>query len=77
MRSPTEKRLSKASLNISIPPSQREAFFQALIYLRQEEGDPLMSASAIVVRSVIQAASRFHSQSQQMEEAGQLPDGAR
>ncbi|GEM_PF-5548909 len=77
MRSPTEKRLSKASLNISIPPSQREAFFQALIDLRQEEGDPLMSASAIIVKAVIQAASRFHQQPQRMEEAAQAPDLAR
>ncbi len=50
-------RLDKPSLNVSIPPRQREAFFQALIELRTEEGDPLMSASAVVVRAIIQLAA--------------------
>lgn len=54
-----DKRLSKPSLNISIPPLQREAFFQALVDLRLEEEDPVMSASAIIVKTVIrQAAER-------------------
>jgi hypothetical protein len=57
-----DKRLSKPSLNISIPPQQREAFFQALIDLRAEEGDPVMSASAIIVKTVIQQAAERRQQ---------------
>lgn len=54
-----DNRLSKPSLNISIPPSQREAFFQALVELRAAEEDPLVSASATIVKAIIRHAAEL------------------
>ncbi len=55
--STSAKRLSKPSVNVSVPPRQREAFFQALVTLRAQQDDPLMSASAIIVQAIIQHAA--------------------
>jgi hypothetical protein len=46
----------KPILSISIPPSQREAFYQALMTLRERDGRPFVSLSALVVKAVITAA---------------------
>ena len=54
-----DKRLSKPSLNVSIPPLHREAFFQALVELRADEEDPLVSASAIIVKAIIRQAAEL------------------
>lgn len=46
----------KPILSISIPPAQREAFYQALMTLRERDGRPFVSLSALVVKAVIAAA---------------------
>lgn len=46
----------KPIISISIPPAQREAFYSALIALRQREQRPFVSLSALVVKAVIAAA---------------------
>jgi hypothetical protein len=47
----------KPILSISIPPAQREAFYRALMTLRQRDGRPFVSLSALVVKAVITAAA--------------------
>jgi hypothetical protein len=46
----------KPILSISIPPTQREAFYRALMTLRERDGRPFVSLSALVVKAVIAAA---------------------
>jgi hypothetical protein len=46
----------KPIISISIPPAQREAFYNALLTLRQREQRPFVSLSALVVKAVIAAA---------------------
>jgi hypothetical protein len=47
----------KPILSISIPPSQRDAFYRALMTLRERDGRPFVSLSALVVKAVITAAA--------------------
>ncbi len=47
----------KPILSISIPPAQRDAFYNALMTLRQRDGRPFVSLSALVVKAVITAAT--------------------
>jgi hypothetical protein len=47
----------KPIISISIPPAQREAFYQALLALREREQRPFVSLSALVVKAVIAAAN--------------------
>jgi hypothetical protein len=51
--------LDKPILSISVPPSQRKAFYQALVRLRQEERATFISASAIIVKTIIHAAAQL------------------
>ncbi len=46
----------KPIISISIPPAQREAFYNALLALRGREQRPFVSLSALVVKAVIAAA---------------------
>jgi hypothetical protein len=46
----------KPIISISIPPAQREAFYGALLTLREREQRPFVSLSALVVKAVIAAA---------------------
>jgi len=46
----------KPIISISIPPAQREAFYNALLVLREREQRPFVSLSALVVKAVIAAA---------------------
>ena len=52
-----DKVIDKPILSISIPPSQRKAFYQALVRLKQEEEATFMSASALIVKTIIAAAA--------------------
>jgi hypothetical protein len=54
---PDDKVMDKPILSISIPPSQRKAFYQALVRLKQEERATFMSASALIVKTIIAAAA--------------------
>lgn len=54
-----DKVIDKPILSISVPPSQRTAFYQALIRLRQAENATFMSASALIVKTVIAAAAEL------------------
>jgi hypothetical protein len=53
------KVIDKPILSISVPPSQRAAFYQALIRLKQAERATFMSASALIVKTVIAAAAEL------------------
>jgi hypothetical protein len=58
--SDTDSSFYKPIISISIPPAQREAFYQALIALRQREQRPFVSLSALVVKAVIAAGDAEH-----------------
>ena len=52
-----DKVIDKPILSISIPPSQRTAFYRALVRLKQEEEATFISASALIVKTIIAAAA--------------------
>lgn len=54
-----EKIIDKPVISISIPPGQRMAFYRALIRLKQAERAAFMSASALIVKTVIAAAAEL------------------
>jgi len=48
----------KATLSISIPADQQQAFYTALAYLKQRDGGLFTSVSSLIVQAVIDAPSR-------------------
>lgn len=52
-----DKVMRKPTISVSVPPHQREAFYQALVRLKEEDGTVFMSASALIVRAVIRSAA--------------------
>ena len=48
----------KATLSISIPADQQEAFYTALAYLKQRDGGLFTSISSLIVQAVIDAPMR-------------------
>jgi len=48
----------KATLSISIPADQQEAFYTALAYLKQRDGGLFTSVSSLIVQAVIDAPMR-------------------
>ena len=48
----------KATLSISIPADQQEAFYSALAYLKQRDGGLFTSVSSLIVQAVIDAPLR-------------------
>jgi hypothetical protein len=49
----------KATINVSIPADQREAFYAALARLKQRDGRLFTSASALIVQAVLDCAARL------------------
>ncbi len=58
----------KATLSISIPTDQQEAFYTALAYLKQRDGGLFTSVSSLIVQAVIDATARYAS-----DEAAESP----
>lgn len=52
-----DKALHRATISVSVPPLQREAFYAALIRLKQDEDAVFVSASALIVKAVIERAA--------------------
>jgi hypothetical protein len=48
----------KATLSISIPADQQEAFYMALAYLKHRDGGLFTSVSSLIVQAVIDAPTR-------------------
>jgi hypothetical protein len=51
--------LGKATINVSIPADQREAFYAALARLKERDGGLFTSASALIVQAVLECAARL------------------
>jgi hypothetical protein len=67
--SPSPRQTTRSTLTISIPPNRRDAFYQALLQLREDEARPFMSLSALVVSTVVKAAQQLHPPSTASESA--------
>ena len=53
------RQATRPTLTISVPPAHREAFFQALLRLRDAEAEPFISLSALVVATIVKAAHQL------------------